>query len=217
LLILQDLVAASALLAQHAASGKVVYGINLKYTWPKSNKEKSIDLALGPSSGTQVELLPNQTIGHGRIERVLFSCEAKTCMTEHGKSQPRIFDELSSSHSIVHAGDPNAIAAGITIVNIAKKFVSPLRQSADQSLHWTVHKQPDAAGRMVNHLRGLPVRATVDEIGFDAYSTIVISCDNHGPATLYNDSPAPQVGDPDHYDTFVERIAAAYEERFSTL
>ena len=58
------------------------------------------------------------------------ACEAKTCMTEHSKSQPRIFDELGSSHEIVHQGDRQAIAAGITVVNIAATFISPLRQKS---------------------------------------------------------------------------------------
>lgn len=217
LFILQDLVAACPTLSEHAAGGRIVCGINLKYTWPNSNKEKTIDLGLGPPAVAQVDLLPNQSIGHGRIKRVLLSCEAKTCMTEHGKSQPRIFDELSSSHAIVHAGDFKCIAAGITVVNIAKKFVSPLRQSADTALHWTVHKQPEAAGKMVQHLRGLPIRSSVNENGFDAYATIVIDCDNRSPATLWTDTPAPQPGDPDHYDTFITRIAAAYTQRFSKL
>src|SRR3989304_1883931 len=93
----------------------------------------------------------------GGIERVLIACEAKTVMTEHGKSQPRVFDELGSSHEIVHQGDRQAIAAGITVVNIASTFVSPLRQKS-KKLHVSQHKQPHAAERMVSHLRGLPIR-----------------------------------------------------------
>jgi len=104
-------------------------------------------------------------------------------MTEHGKSQPRVFDELSSSHEIVHQGDREAIAAGITMVNIAETFVSPLRQKS-KDLHVTQHKQPHVAERMVHHLRGLPMRDGVDETGFDAYATIVIECDNQSPVNL---------------------------------
>jgi hypothetical protein len=54
-------------------------------------------------------------------------------MTEHGKSQPRVYDELSSSHEIVHQGRQDAIAAGITVVNVAPRFISPLRQRAVNS------------------------------------------------------------------------------------
>jgi hypothetical protein len=87
----------------------------------------------------------------------------------------------------------------------------------DTELHWTKHNQPHAARNMVNHLRGLPIRNQLGDIGFDAYATIVISCDNQGPATLWMDEPAPQPKDPDHYNTFIDRIADAYAKRFTSL
>ncbi|MGC3971635.1 MAG: hypothetical protein QM775_31105 [Pirellulales bacterium] len=217
-LVVEDLVNACPLLAEHARLGKVVYGVNVEYMWPRSSKTKTIDLALGFPVDTVVDLLPGFPIAEAAMRQVIFSCEAKACMTEHSKSQPRIFDELSSSHAIVHAGDNNAIAAGITVVNIANRFVSPLRQKIPgAALEWTNHTQPRAATNMVNHLRGLPIRSSLDEPGFDAFATIVIDCDNQQPAGLINAPPAPQPGERDHYDTFVESIARAYTERFSSL
>lgn len=218
LYVLDDLLDRSVVLRTHAAAGKVVYGVNLKYTWVNSAKEKTIDLAIGvPAEGEVVTLLPNQRIAEGIIGRVLFSMEAKSAMTEHGKSQPRIFDELGSSHAIVHAGADDAIAAGLTVVNIAGKFVSPLRQFKGQPLVWTQHKQPHAAQRMVEHLRGLPIRTGLGTAGFDAYTTVVIDCDNQGPATLWTAAPAPQPGERDHYETFLTAAVKAYEDRFSVL
>ena len=70
-------------------------------------------------------------------------------MTEHSKSQPRIFDELGSSHEIVHQGDRQAIAAGITVVNIAATFISPLLE--EQDFLDIKRKQPHAAERMIDH------------------------------------------------------------------
>lgn len=152
------------------------------------------------------------------VGEVLVSCEAKAVMTEHKKSQPRLYDELNSSHRIVHEGRRDAIAAGITLVNIASTFVSPLRnQRPDLPLHVTAHKQPQAAENMVKHLRGLPIRDSVDEEGFDAYCTVVVECDNQSGCNLWTALPAPQAGDPDHYQIFVKRIARFYTERFSTL
>jgi hypothetical protein len=102
-------------------------------------------------------------------------------------------------------------------VNIADRFVSPLRQRLGQPLEWTKHKQPHAARRMVNHLRGLPIRDEPLGAGFDAYTTVVVSCDNQGPATVWATDPAPQPGDRDHYAKFIERITEAYAERFAVL
>ena len=182
-----------------ALADKVIYGINAGHTFP-NGKKKTLDLAIGTAKTVKDTAPFADTIHTGEIDRVLISCEAKTVMTEHGKSQPRVFDELSSSHEIVHQGDHKAIAAGITVVNIATTFVSPLRQKSPE-LHVSKHKQPHAAERMINHLRGLPIRDSTKKTGFDAYATIVVDCDNQGPVTLWTNPPAPQPGDADHYDT----------------
>jgi hypothetical protein len=70
---------------------------------------------------------------------------------------------------------------------------------------------------MVTYLRGLPIRDRVGQIGFDAYCTIVVECDNQTIATLWEATPAPQPGDRDHYETFINRIARLYAERFAIL
>jgi hypothetical protein len=210
-LVLKDIVHTCKPLRDHALADKIVYGINARHTFP-NGKRKTLDLAIG----TPTTIEGNRFVGvipSGEIDRVLISCEAKTCMTEHSKSQPRIFDELGSSHEIVHQGDREAIACGVTVVNIAATFVSPLRQKSAE-LYISKHKQPHATQRMVNHLRGLPIRDSVDGIGFDAYATLVVDCDNQGPATLWTDPPAPQPNERDHYDPFVGRIVEAYVTRF---
>ncbi len=212
--ILEDLLKHCPLLREQALGGRVVYGINYVHRWLQSGKTKTLDLAVGAGTADMSLASPVRGICRGIIERVLISCESKTVMTEHSKSQPRIYDELSSSHEIVHQGDREAIAAGIAVVNIAETFVSPLRQRGVE-LHVSHHKQPQAAARMVTHLRGLPVRTGGNDVGFDGYATIVVDCDNQGPAKLWTKPPAPQRGDPDEYQAFLERISRAYADRFT--
>jgi hypothetical protein len=213
-LILEDLLRACPKLAADALADTVVYGINVKHVFP-NGKKKTLDLAIGTAEHIVETPRFAGVIGLGEIGRVLLSCEAKTVMTEHGKSQPRVFDELASSHEIVHQGDRAAIAAGVTVVNIAKTFVSPLRQKGPE-LSVSIHNQPRAAERMIDHLRGLPVRDSEKGVGFDAYATIVVDCDNQGPTTLWTEPPAPQPGDRDHYDTFIARLAASYTSCFGS-
>ena len=213
-LILKDLLRACPALAKHGRAKRIVYGINTKHIFP-NGKKKTLDLAIGTTKKIKERARFANTIYSGEINRVLISCEAKTVMTEHGKSQPRVFDELGSSHEIVHQGDRKAIAAGVTVVNIASTFVSPLRQKSSK-LHVSKHNQPRAAERMVNHLRGLPIRDTLDGVGFDAYTTVVVDCDNQTPALLWTDPPAPQPGDRDHYETFIARLSDAYSSRFGS-
>ena len=210
--IVADLLARCDVLREQAARGEAVYGINHLFVFP-SGKKKTLDLAVGAA----FDPLPpagGAAMRQGRIRELYVACEAKTVMTEHSKSKPRVYDELSSSHEIVHQGNPQAIAAGVTVVNIAGTFAAPLRQTVGP-LHVSQHRQPEAAGGMIQHLRGLPIRHEVGKVGFDAYTTIVVDCDNVTDVRLWTEPPAPQMGDSDHYDTFIERMARFYAERFS--
>jgi hypothetical protein len=214
--ILEDLIKACPELAKQIGEHVVVGGINVPFTF-SNGKRKTLDLAVGtPGAVSESDLFP-LTIGEGGIETVRIACEAKQCMTEHSKTKPRIFDELSSSHEIVHQGDTNAIAAGVVVVNISDEYASPTRQiSGKGDLIITRHRQPAVTESMVAHLRGLKIRDAIGEVGFDAFCTIVIDCDNTGgPCTLHTRPPAPQPGDRDHYGTFLKRITEAYTERFS--
>lgn len=212
--VLEDLLNACEALRRDALANRVAYGLNLRHTFP-GGKRKTLDLAVGTCHEVDEATRLQGTICQGRLERVLIACEAKTVMTEHAKSQPRVFDELASSQEIVHRGDRESIAAGLTIVNIAETFVSPLRQKGGD-LVVSKHKQPRAAQRMVDHLRGLPMRDSSAGAGFDAYATILVECDNQKSARLWSSPPAPQPGDNDHYAGFVTRIARLYIERFAS-
>jgi hypothetical protein len=209
--IMEDFIEHSTALRRQIESGQVIWDTNLRFRFPRSLKAKTLDLAIG----LPVATLPTTKRASDKMRDVFVACEAKSVMSEHGKSQPRVFDELNSAHGIVHAGRPDAIAAGITVVNIAQTFVSPLRQTAGRrDLLFSHYNQPEVTERMVQHLRGLPVRDQVGGVGFDAYATIVIDSDNQGPATLWTNPPVPQPGDPDHYSTLVQRIVRSYGERF---
>ncbi|HTM47245.1 MAG TPA: hypothetical protein VL285_01095, partial [Bryobacteraceae bacterium] len=66
---------------------------------------------------------------------VLIALEAKAAMTSHVKACPRLFDELNSSHQIVHGDTGVAIAAGLVLVNFATHFISPDSNKTDLSEH----------------------------------------------------------------------------------
>lgn len=214
--VLQDLVLRSEVIHEKAKQGRIAFGLNVDHTWP-NGKSKNLDLAIGIPEPVGLPLTPHGISQAEGFSRVLISCEAKNCMTEHGKSQPRLFDELSSSHEIVHQGDQQCIAAGIAVINIAPTFVSPLRQRMGTDLVITKHNQPAVTGSMIAHLRGLPIRNDVGQVGFDAFTQAVVSCNNQDGAELQTELPAPQPGEPDHFDTFMNRISLAFEQRFAGI
>jgi len=195
-----------------ASTFGLAFAINCRFTFPGTQKAKTVDVALGKPQRTIKEVLEGVPLAE-KLDELILSCELKAVMTEHGKAQPRVFDELSSSHDIVHRSLPHAIAAGLTVVNIAPTFISPLRQFGANPPTMTKHKQPHATRRMVEHLRGLPIRGSATTSGFDAYATIVISCDNENAASLHEELPAPQPGESDHYDTFMDRLGKAVTAR----
>lgn len=217
-LIVADIVDSCPVLREQAARGEVAFAIDRSYRWD-NGKDKKIDLAIGlphaPVPVPRGERIARLTIG--RLRRLFVAVEEKAVMTEHGKSQPRIFCELNDSHTMVHQGSRDTIAGGITYVNIAKSFISPLRQQPGKAVEITPHRQPDVTSSMIRHLRGLPIRNGLDDVGLDAYSTFVVDVDNQGRVELWEQPPAPQPGDADHYETFIERISALYADRYEDL
>jgi hypothetical protein len=213
-LVLDDLVESCPVLKKHLLAHEVVANINAVMTFP-NGKVKTLDLAIGEPEvpiEPMVAVSPKHVV---RLKRLRMGCEAKQCMTEHSKTKPRIFDELSSSHEIVHQGDRLAIAAGIVVVNIARQYASPTRQTSSEGpIIFSKHKQPDAARNMIEHLKGLIMRSEGTEIGFDAFATIVIDCDNTSECKLHTELPAPLVGERHHYQNFISDLAAAYASRF---
>jgi hypothetical protein len=133
-------------------------------------------------------------------------------MTEHKKAQRNRLRDLDSFHQFVHRYDPNTITAGITILNIAPSFRSPLRPSV------TRHKNPAAlVEEGIDLMRTLPVRAmAVDPPGLEANAVIIVSHDNQNLRTskLHTGRSALQVGDPVHYDSFLQRICEIYRQRW---
>jgi hypothetical protein len=218
-LIAEDLVQRCPVIRLQATRGEIAYAINYKHTRP-DGKTKALDLTIGIPESDQLPLVEGSIRKLGRTEkfqRILLACEEKAVMTEHGKSEPRVYSELNDSHVITHFGAGDAIAAAITMVNIAPTFISALRQAPDKKIEITKHTQPEAARAMVAHLRTLPIRNSITSIGLDAYSTFIIDADNQGHVALHKGPPAPQKGDPHSYETFLDRICAAYSERFSDL
>ncbi|MGH2535740.1 MAG: hypothetical protein ACRDJW_26105 [Thermomicrobiales bacterium] len=227
---MSDLLETCEPIRQQAACGEIACGINYGFGW-KNGKRKTLDLAIGiplvphdpPTDGSILRFKSRGSKGSTtppdqQFSRLLIACEAKSVLTEHSKSQPRVFDELNGSHAIVHGGSRDTIAAGVTLINIAETVVSPLRQRHNRpEIEISQHHQPEDAAAMVRHLRDLPHRSSNDEVGFDAYCSFIMDVNNQGRVELWSDPPAPQPDDRDHYETFLANICRAYAEHYIDL
>lgn len=237
--ILFDLLQQSKLLRGHVESQRLVFGINHEMRDFRTGRKKDLDLVLArPGSGTMKEPLTFRALVEkwgillDRDERriletlpdpiqhpvgpVHLALEAKACMTEHGKARPRLYDELNSSHDAVHGSAEMAIAAGFVMINIAERFISPERNKSGGPLRVTEHKQPRVTESVIQKVLEIPRRASTSAHGFDALAIVVIDCTNDGvtPVRVVEEPPAPERGNPVHYDAMIARVVQLYESRF---
>src|SRR5436309_3905050 len=208
-IVLDDLLATCPHIARHAADGTLVYDIQRKVV--VQNSEWNIDLVLGPPA-VRVERVSARGIEQQPPPTIRIAIEAKTIMTEHGKARRNRQRDLDSFHQFVHRYDPDAIAAALTVVNLSERFKSPLRPA--ESSHRNVRRLVEETLRL---LRALPTRSALSEpTGLEANGAVVLEHDNIDPqkTRLVSGAPAPQVGDPLHYDTFLRRICDRYAQRW---
>ena len=69
----------------------------------------------------------------------------------------------------------------------------------------------------LDQLRAVAVRGGPSGSGMDAKAGIVVNMGNIDlAATRYHETaPAPKVGDPMHYDAFIQRLCSEYVSRFA--
>jgi hypothetical protein len=247
--ILFDLLVASDLLREHVASKKVAFGINHKMVDHTNNRPKNLDLVLcRPEAGGMPKKRPSKGATFaGQIERVgleltdedrrilaglpevvrqpvgsvLMAMEAKAAMTEFGKARPRLYDELASSHTVVHGDTDSAIAVGFAMINGSDTFISPTKNPC---LAWGApmvesrHKQPQELRLTTEKVRALPRREAVGKPGFDAIAAVAVHCINDGktPVRIISD-PREGAAPPQdvlHYSTMINRVVGIYNSRF---
>lgn len=176
-------------------------------------------MVLDEDAHRQLSELPEAL--EGSVGSVLIALEAKACMTEHSKARPRLYDELNSSHQIVHSSTNQALAVGFVMVNAAEEFLSPGRNEAlGQGAAEVVnrHRQPDALQATLDKMHQLPRRSDQSARGYDGLGIVVVDMRNDGtPVRLVTEPPAPQPGDLFHYESMIRRVAAEYDSTFRRI
>lgn len=210
LCIVRDLFAYCRGIREDAIAGSLVYDLN--FTLRSGTADWNVDLVLGePPIGPAAALRADGAMARVRPSTVLVAVEIKGVMTEHRKAVRNRKRDLEAHHDHVHRYKADAIAAGVLVINGSRTFRSPLRAGR------TEHRDPTELVRhCLSQLRAVSVRSKVGETGLDAKAAIVVDMDNENlPGTKYLTAPpAPQVGDPMHYDAFIQTICSQYEARF---
>ncbi len=238
-----DLITSSSLLRQHVEQGKVILGVNHSMRDYATGRRKDLDLVIArpegqPVSGRtfaeladryDIELSAEQSAALGGLPEwpiapvgaVLVALEAKATMTAHIRALPRLYDELNSSHLCVHGASRQALAIGFAIVNASSRFMSSDMNKVDLSnVDGVIRSEPQPRSliRTLEKIAEIPRRSNVRETGFDGIGVVVVDGVNDGsPFHLVTDPPAPQPGQPFHYDGMIARMANEYDTSFAAV
>ncbi len=208
--IVEDLVGRCNKIASDAASNRIVFRVNHQLL--VGSDEWKTDLAIGtaPANGIPKGAPRVAGVAEAIPTTVRIAVEAKSVMTKHTGARKNRKRDLEPHHQHVHNYSRNAIAAGITLVNSAVIFRSPLCDDV------SIHRQPEDAKGVIDLMRDVRMSPGPGDPGIDALSVVVVDMDNLELAdTSYVETrPAPRPGDPLHWGTFIERICSAYDERF---
>lgn len=209
--LLDDLLTICPRFAEDALRGRVVYELNKKVR--AGTSEWNVDLVVGPPVSPVRKAPSDQSIVRSQPSTVRIAAEAKSIMTEHRKAQRNRQRDLDALHQFMHRYDQNTIVAAITVINIADSFRSPLRRGV------TKHRNPAELVRAsIELLRYLPQRSQPSNgPGLEANGVIVIDYDNSRRpvvSKVHTKPPAPQPGDPLHWDSLIRRVCDLYMQRW---
>lgn len=207
--IVGDLLTTCEPIRMKAGTGRLVYDVNVQLHFGTSLW--NIDLAMGPPAGEIT--VPGSGIGKAPPSTFEIAIEIKGVMTEHRKAVKNRKRDFEAHHQHVHNYSNRAIAGVVMVINAAPRFQSPLVPD-----RVTVHKNPASlVAHCMNEMRAVSVRGGVEGRGIDAGCALVVEHDNiDSNLTRYStQQPAPQVGDPLHYDAFIQKLCSEYGSRFS--
>lgn len=221
--ILSDLIENCPSMKQQAAAGEIVYQLN--HTVTVSYQKWNIDLAIGPPAGAPRVIDPSVPIQRETPAAVELAIEAKGVMTEHGKARHNRLRDLHAFHSHAHLYNSRVVAGAVVVVNISENYWSPTRPASEITTHHNIQR---LGAETVDLFRNIPLRnSEADGPGLEAACVLVVDHDNLSanpdlPPTapdprisqLIIKPPAPQVGDPLHYASFIYRLCQAFKERW---
>lgn len=209
LAIAADLVRYCPVIRDRAAAGEIVYDLN--FTLRAGTADWNVDLVVGsPPIGTRKDDKHPHLV-RLRPATVQVAVEIKSVMTEHRKAVKNRKRDLEAHHEHVHNYNRLAVAGGVFVVNAAPVFLSSLRSDS------RTHDNPEKlVQHCVDEMRSVASRGGSTGYGLEAKCVIVVDMDNINlPSTRYMTAlPAPQVGDPLHYDAFIHGICEHYRQRF---
>ena len=166
---LSDLLATCPAFHDEARRGAVVCDSNVSLS-RKGGRTRKLDLVVGPPIAKVEVAKDSDVLRKSKLSMPRLALETKLCMTEHRKATSRLIDELLSSLDVVRAVSPNAICVSVVVVNVAKRFTSPLNLPGPN-----LHDRPQEIHRLIAKLFD---RVPTGAGGYDALTVALLDLDN---------------------------------------
>ncbi len=208
--VLADLLRSCSAVAKDAASGELVYQLNMKLQFGAATWNTDFVL------GVPAEHAPPPD---GRIRRatpasVRLALEIKSVMSSHRNAIQNRKRDFEAHHEHVHNYNRRAIAAGLMVINTNPTFVSSVRISPLRPAQATVFQK--TLEFCVQQMRSVTSSGGPSQHGIDAQGLILLDLPDQAAsgARYFESPPAPRPGDPLHYDSFIHKICEEYAARF---
>ena len=209
LAVLGQLVEACPALRRHAQSGELVYQLNMPLKFGSS--EWNVDFVLGePERAVPVEAaVRRETPSFVRV-----ALEIKSVMGSHRNAIQNRKRDFEAHHEHVHNYNRRSVAAGLLVLNANESFSSTVRTTPVRLA------RPGVFARTlefcVQQMRSVTSSGGPTAYGMDAKGLLVLDLPRPDGTTarFVEAPPAPRVGDPLHFDSFIRKLCEEYTARF---
>ncbi|MDQ6651112.1 MAG: hypothetical protein M3Y84_00030 [Acidobacteriota bacterium] len=143
---------------------------------------------------------------------IQLSVENKSIMAAHGKARKNRYGDLISYCNHMHNHRRDCIAGATVVINTSEAYENP-DSFARGLLRPRVQMDRVVAGT-IRIFESIPLRDSPDDPPElpEALAVIMLNYDGVNPATLIEG--VPDILNPSHYDNFIKRLVAKYEDRF---
>lgn len=144
---------------------------------------------------------------------VQLSVEHKTVMTAHGKARKNRYGDIIAYCNHMHNHRRDCIVGATVVINTSALYANP--DAFAQNLVRLKFKEK-VLKDTIKIFEGIPLRESQEDPNDlpEALAVIVVDYDGVNPASLVTGELSPAPTSEAHYDNFIRRLAAKYEDRF---
>jgi hypothetical protein len=145
---------------------------------------------------------------------VQVSVEHKTVMTAHGKARKNRYGDIIAYCNHMHNHRKDCIVGATIIINTSEPYENP--DGFAKGLKRPKFNMHKVVKDTVKIFEGIPLRESPEDPNDlpEALTVILINYDGVNPAELVTSDLAPSPASDAHYDNFIKRLVAKFEDRF---